>query len=70
MSCTCALAGDVFSLLEPALRHAGLPSGVLPLHSKEAVIATWRELPTLWATTELKRMQHENPAPAGCSGSW
>ena len=56
-----ALAGDVIPLLGPALQHAGLPPGALPLDSKEAAMAMLRELPTLWATTELKRLQHENP---------
>lgn len=49
-------------LLEPALRHAGLPPDVVPLGSKEAATAMLRELPTLWAVTELKRLQHQNPA--------
>jgi hypothetical protein len=57
-----ALAGDVFPLLEPALRHAGLPPDALSLDSKEAAMAMLRELPTLWETTGLKRLQHENPA--------
>jgi len=57
-----ALVGDVFPLLEPTLRHAGLPPRVLPLESKAAATAMLQELPTLWATTELKRLQHENPA--------
>jgi hypothetical protein len=57
-----AFVGDVFPLLEPALRHAGLPPTVLPLGDKKAATAMLRELPTLWAITELKRLQHENPA--------
>jgi hypothetical protein len=57
-----ALVGDVIPLLEPALRHAGLPPDVMPLGSKEAATAMLRELPTLWAVTELKRLQHQNPA--------
>ena len=57
-----ALVGDVFPLLEPTLRYAGLPPSVLPLGSKAAATAMLQEPLTLWATTELKRLQHENPA--------
>ena len=57
-----ALALDVVPLLGPTLQHAGLPPDVLALGGKAAATAMLRELPTLWATTELRRLQHENPA--------
>lgn len=63
------LAGDVIPLLGSALRHAGLPPGALPLNSKKAAMALLRELPTLWATTELRRLQHENPERPWAPGS-
>ncbi len=56
-----ALVLDVLPSLRPTLQHAGLPLSILRLESKAAGTAMLQKLPTLWATTELRRLQHENP---------
>jgi len=40
-----------------------LPWSAIP-DSKEALTAILRDLPTLWAWTELTRLQHQNPTRA------
>jgi hypothetical protein len=54
---------EILPLLDEALRRAGLRSTVLP-HDKVGLTAILHDMPTLWAWTELTRLQHENPGRA------
>jgi hypothetical protein len=58
--CRRAWVLEILPLLEETLRRAQLPVTVLPT-DKEGMTDFLRELPTLWAWTELVRLQHENP---------
>jgi hypothetical protein len=57
---TRTLVRDVLPQIADALLLAQLPPSVLPTTSTEWVDVL-RELPSLWALTELKRLQHANP---------
>ena len=55
-----AVVHDVLPVMEEALRRAMLSVVVLP-RDREGWTQLLRELPTLWAMLELKRLQHQNP---------
>jgi hypothetical protein len=55
-----SLVTDVEPLIDGVLSHAAFPATVLPT-SWDGWVAMLKELPTLWAITELKRVQHLNP---------
>jgi len=55
-----AWVNEVMPLLPETLRRAALPPSVLP-DSVSGILAFLKELPTLWAWTELTRLQHMNP---------
>jgi hypothetical protein len=57
---TRSLVRDVLRSIADALRLAELPPSVLP-SSWNGWVDLLRELPTLWALTELKRLEHANP---------
>jgi hypothetical protein len=54
---------ELLPLLPEALRRARLPWSAIP-DTKEELIAILQDLPTLWAWTELTRLQHQNPTRA------
>jgi hypothetical protein len=56
-----SLSRDVVPELAETLQHAALPASVLP-DTRDGWMELLQELPSLWAITELKRLQHDNPA--------
>ena len=58
-----AWALELLPLLPEALRRARLSWSAIP-DTKEELIAILQDLPTLWAWTELTRLQHQNPTRA------
>jgi hypothetical protein len=55
-----AWAVEILPLLGDTLERANLPWSVIPRDEK-GLTDFLRELPTLWAYTELKRLHHQNP---------